>query len=253
MKKAISSNKLTFDLTDESKATLEELKNRTSIPYGRLINRLINVVCNMPSHVHDTLQHALELEYARSMEDLDSSKKKDAYYKRESKKESECISDLLMFMNLRPFDPDESGKQKMKKISLADGYLVIPEDWIVTNEEQAQYCHNAVVIECRGDIDAPVPHFIYLFDGKNVNDLSDHQEKDFYAKCIEKWPKFRSVLAESNANQLIRDPDDPLRFLNADEYQKKIKIGIFYIDYAGDHLTGDPPYGAVIVRNKKKK
>lgn len=254
MKKSIASNKLTFDLTAENKAILEKLNSSTSIPYGRLINLLINEVCNMMDPIHDIMQSALMHLYGQAKKSLAQAKKNDDEYHRfELERELKSISNLLMFISDDFSEPSEDRPREMKKIALADGYLVIPKDWIVANEEQAQYSHNAVVIECQGDRDAPIPHFIYLFDGKSANDLSDRQEKDFYSKCIEKWPGFRAILAESNANQPIQDPDDPLRYLNADEYLRKIKIGIFYIDDAGDYPTGDPPYGAVIVRSKKEK
>ena len=147
MKKNITSNKLSIDLQDESKTILEQLRVSTLKPFGQIINKLLCSVCNMPKSTREVIQTSLEQEYFRLDEELDGIN--GAYFSDDYKFRQNHILELLQLINggiyTLPSPPD-----KMKEIMLADGRLVIPKDWVLTNEEQASHCHNAVVIECRG-------------------------------------------------------------------------------------------------------
>ena len=68
-------------------------------------------------------------------------------------------------------------------------------------------------------------------------------------KCIEKFPDFKEILRLSDENKLISDPSNPARYLNADAYMNAPKVGIFYINDLGNTFSGNPPYGAVIIRD----
>lgn len=128
----------------------------------------------------------------------------------------------------------------MKEFSLANGCLTVPADWILVNEEQAQNSRYAAVLEYWGDSKYKIPHFIYLYDEKKGNnDFSEQQKKDFYAKCIEKYPELKTVLEELSVNQ---------PFSNSDRVKKR--FGIFCIPDANDCSSDKAPYGAVIVREK---
>ena len=246
MKKNITSNKLSIDLQDESKTILEQLRVSTLKPFGQIINKLLCSVCNMPKSTREVIQTSLEQEYFRLDEELDGIN--GAYFSDDYKFRQNHILELLQLINGGIYTLP-SPPHKMKEIMLADGRLVIPKDWVLTNEEQASHCHNAVVIECRGGSQYHVPHFIYFFDGKSANDLTEQQEKEFYEKCIEKFPDFKEILRLSDENKLISDPSNPARYLNADAYMNAPKVGIFYINDLGNTFSGNPPYGAVIIRD----
>lgn len=96
----------------------------------------------------------------------------------------------------------------MKEFSLANGCLIVPADWIVVNEEQAQDSRYAAVLEYWGNSECQIPYFICLYDEKKGNnDFSEQQKKDFYAKCIEKYPEVKTALDESNVNQPLSNSD----------------------------------------------
>lgn len=129
----------------------------------------------------------------------------------------------------------------MKEFSLANGCLIVPADWIVVNEEQAQDSRYAAVLEYWGNSECQIPYFICLYDEKKGNnDFSEQQKKDFYAKCIEKYPEVKTALDESNVNQPLSNSD-----------REKKGFGIFCIPDANDCPSDKAPYGAVIVREKK--
>lgn len=54
----------------------------------------------------------------------------------------------------------------MKEFSLANGCLIVPADWIVVNEEQAQDSRYAAVLEYWGNSECQIPYFICLYDEK---------------------------------------------------------------------------------------
>lgn len=251
MKKTIKSNKLTFDLTDKNKVMLEKLKIDTHIPFGRLINILIDSVCYMP----DRLREVLEQEGVLVKEEIDSLKVKgNDFFCRELEREQQVIYNLLMLVDNKQFKYFEKTQNEMKNIPLADGYLVIPADWVIVNEEQARNSHYAAVLECAGSIESKIPHFIiphfiYLFDGVDTHDFSSSKEKDFYTKCLEKCPEFKVVMDESKSDRLIHNPDGTVQYPSIKDFSKKAKVGIFFIGDAGDYPSGEPPYGAVIVRS----
>lgn len=56
----------------------------------------------------------------------------------------------------------------MKEFSLANGCLIVPADWIVVNEEQAQDSRYAAVLEYWGNSECQIPYFICLYDEKKV-------------------------------------------------------------------------------------
>lgn len=250
MKKTIKTNKLTFDLTDKNKVMLEKLRIGTHIPFGRLVNILIDSVCYMPDRLRDVLQEVLEQEGVLVKEEIDSLKVNgNDFFCRELKLEQQVICNLLMFVNNEQFNYIEKTQKEMKNIPLADGYLVIPADWVMVNEEQARNSHYAAVLECAGSIESKIPHFIYFYERANACDFSSSQEKDFYDKCIEKCPEFKAVLDESNSNHLVQNPDGTVQYPSIKDFSKKAKVGIFFIGDAGDHPSGEPPCGAVIVRS----
>lgn len=249
MKKNITSHKLSIDLSDQSKTILEQLKACTLKPFGQIINQLISITCCMPDSTREIIQSSLEKEYFRLMNELSVTSER--FFVNDVKSKQEHILTFLQLINGGIYSlPNDK-----KNIRLADGYLTIPTDWVLTNEDQAKLSYNAVVIECRNGrkYKVDIPHFIYFFDGKSANDLTEQQEFDFYQRCIEKCPEFENILQLSKENKLITDPNAPSRYLNIEEHMDAPQVGIFYISDAGEHPSGNPPYGAVIVRDNPKQ
>lgn len=138
----------------------------------------------------------------------------------------------------------------MQKISLKNGYLLIPEDWIIVNPEVSTSTNYAAVIECRNFRKYNVPHFVYLNNIKYEKDYDDNFEKEFYKMCTTIWPQFKEIEKLSNSNQPIEDPDNKGKYLNIKEHLSAPIIGIFSIVEQNDMLTTEEaPYGAMIIRN----
>jgi hypothetical protein len=136
----------------------------------------------------------------------------------------------------------------MKKIKLADGYLIIPSDWIVVNPEQAENCRYAAVIECRNSEKYGVPHFIYFNNYQYGNQYTDSMEEHFYSLCRKAWSRFTEIEELNMKNKLVPDPENKGQYLNAEAHLAAPIIGLFSIEEQGENPVNDPPYGAMIVR-----
>lgn len=51
----IRPNRVTIDLTEENRHTLEQIKSDRRIPYGRIINGLIEALCDLPEDAKKNL------------------------------------------------------------------------------------------------------------------------------------------------------------------------------------------------------
>lgn len=248
MKKTVNLNKLSIDLTDESKKILEEIKDNTRIPFGRLINMLITSVCDMPPRLRDIIQKALENEQAFILDEMAStSKKNNEFFLDAAEKELGVITHFLLLIAKGHRGSVE--KVRMQNIPLKDGHLIVPDNWIAVNKELAQNSRYAAILECVGEAGSKIPHFIYLFDGVDTHDFSSSKEKDFYTKCIEKCPEFKAVLEESESFSLAQNSDGTLQYPSIEDYLKKARVGIFFVGDSEDRPAEESPYGAVIIRS----
>ena len=95
-------------------------------------------------------------------------------------------------------------KPKMQKTEMLNGILICPNDYIILNKEDAQYCEYASVVEVR-NAKFGVPHFLYfnskevIFFRNNTNS-SDFERYNFAIKNVETLKndeEFKILLAES--------------------------------------------------------
>ena len=123
------------------------------------------------------------------------------------------------------FYEDGDKRSAMKRLDLRDGsYLVIPEDWIVANEEDASTSSFAFVVEIAHSEIRGLPHIIIL------------SPKESYSGCLDLGP---ALSFAAKASPVIRDALEK----NADI------VGVFPIRDASSYGRGNKaPYGAMIYR-----
>ena len=128
---------------------------------------------------------------------------------------------------------------------MKDGYLIIPKEWIVLNEEDAMYCRYAGVVECRNSAKYGIPHFVFFTHAEYGRDYDTDLINEM---CCNAWPKFKDIMAQQV--EPIKDPEKPGEYLNVQEHLASPYIGYFSIDEADSGLRDieDMPYGAMIVR-----
>lgn len=250
MKDTISSNRFTIDLTDESKTYLEKLKAQLQKPFGTIVNNIFRDVGNPPPEARKEMltfyKRRLkdlhkEMDYASPFE-LDNIMRKAQYYE-----------NMASYLNdgQRISIDELNSEPDMVRYEIKDGYVIVPEDWIVANPEDAKHCSYAGAIECRRK-DFNVPHFLFF-----TNLRARDYDKDFCdvinKKCCEKWPPFADILKQQV--KPIDDPHHPGYQLNADEWMAAPIIGHFELYVKGEYgrsVKYEPPYGAMIVHTNKK-
>lgn len=252
-KRTIDNNarKFCLDINSENKKVLDELTINYNFKYGPMINKIISTFCRMPPCIKKYIEESCLCEYTRLTEELKSLTEQ--FHRQSLEQEKEFYVNILRLINKGTYTlPDEKPNNKMKKIRLQDGFLIIPSEWIVVNPEKADSCHYAAVLECRNSKQYGIPHFLYLNDFKYRKDYTDSMEAKFYSLCKEKWERFAEIEELSNKNQLIPNPDDPEQYLNLKEYLLAPIIDLFSVEEQCEKTYSEAPYGAMIVRTKNE-
>lgn len=238
--------KLSIDVTDENRQTLEAIKKEERASYGNTINTLIEIFCRIPSEVKREL-----IEFCKTrMSELNESMKKAGEYEIQTlENKRNTYVDIATFLNNRNWVNlyDVKKEIKMKKINIKDGVLICPSDYVILNEECAKDFKYASVVEVR-NANFKIPHFIYLSDIK-IGEYNIHIIKRIETMCKEKWPKFKEIL--DSVVEPIPDPEREWEYINQEEIDAAPQIGHFEVYCQGDPnypVRFNPPMGTRIVR-----
>ena len=228
------SKKISIDLSDENIETLERWKTERQMPYGTTINLLLRILCRS-SDIKDELITICKSRIRALYSEMDLAG--DLEYQKLFNKSLQYL-DILSFVtgDTQISVTSVLAEKQMKKIRLADGVLVYPEDFILLNESSAQQYRYVSVVEVRN---APfsVPHFIF-FSGKDAKDYTDTDTHYIEQLCAQKWPRFQEIIG--SAKRPIYDPDKPFVCLNSAEMRVAPQIGHFSI-----RATFDPSYSSL--------
>lgn len=238
---ALSSYKFSMDLSGENKDAVDEATENFGMKYGPFINMLIQRFMRMPDRMKKAfidfcISQCQEID--RQLEVAGDFEKKNL------EKEKEHYLEIARIIN-GGIDISYEADSDMKKIAMKDGYLIIPKEWIVLNEEDAMYCRYAGVVECRNSAKYGIPHFVFFTHAKYGRDYDTDLINEM---CCDAWPKFKDIMAQQV--EPIKDPEKPGEYLNVQEHLASPYIGHFSIDEADSGLRDieDMPYGAMIVR-----
>ena len=240
-------NKLSIDLTDENKETLEAIKNEQRTPYGSTINSLIDLFCRIPGEVKSELLRFCKTRIRDLYEEMD---KAGEYEFQSLANKSQTYMNLAMFLNNGRRISIDTIKQEptMQKIHILDGVLICPSDYIILNKDEAEYCKYASVVEVR-NASFGVPHFVY-FATKKINEYTDSEYKIIENMCVREWPRFKEII--DSVVEPIVDPEEHWNYLNKEELDAAPQIGHFEIYCQGDPSYPSnfkPPMGTRIIRN----
>lgn len=227
MKKA-KLRKLSIDLTESSSIKLTDYKEKKATSLGGAIDNLVSAFLGLSEETKTNL-----CEFCR--DEISKIKNSDQYVgdfhfsaAAQRIKEYEAINKF--FGDLK--------RDTMRKITIKGGYVVFPEDWIVTDYNEPIECSYVGVVEtahCNGE----VPHFLF-FSAKPVFEMSKKEIDDVYAACCTVWPEFRNIL-KKRVKGIITN-----KFENLDEWRAAPLPGCFAIADYGERL--EYPCGAMIVR-----
>ncbi|MBQ8165310.1 MAG: hypothetical protein IJZ94_05800 [Clostridia bacterium] len=161
------------------------------------------------------------------------------YEKEEASKRIDICKDLTLFFT------DGKGyvteDQYMKKIKIIDGYVIVPNDWIVVENRIPAECKYVGVIEIFNNNIYKVPHFVFFSDCP-ISQITEFEQDIIFTCCEEVYPDFRKI----RSMQLKPIYDENKNMLNAELYIKAPIIGLFQIRTYGIDISF--PAGAMIVR-----
>lgn len=239
----LHSCKFSLNISGENKKTLDMLTTNYELKYGPMINYIIEGFFRMPECPRKIIENALLTAYTNLTNEL--SQTKEEFHRTPLERDRASCYEILRLLNggILDLPPEIKAPCAMQKVKLADGYLLVPEDWIVLNPEHAESCHHAAVLECKNSAKYGIPHFIYLNNYQYENQYPDEMVSDFYARCRKTWPRFSEI---EELNQRASDS-------SAEDYLTAPIIGLFNIAVQGDKSSEDYPYGAMIVKNPKNE
>ena len=175
-RKILDSNscKFTLNVIGENKEVLDELTENYMLKYGPMINKIISTFCRMPKGIKKVIEKACLAEYNRLTTEIEHTDE-DSFHRAPLVQERDSYMEILRLLNGGIYETHEEKDEEptMKKIKLADGYLIIPSDWIIVNPERAEHCRYAAVLECRNSAKYGVPHFIYFNDFRYACDYTE--------------------------------------------------------------------------------
>ena len=233
--------KISVVFDGKNKKFLDTLVDETDTKYSPLINKIISLFYNLSPMLKEVIQTGI----LNKMDELtlEVEHTKDILHLKNCEKNLRDCQDILTLINGKKYD---QGNFRFKEISMNNGTLVIPRDWIILNPEDSTKKYVGV-IECRHSFKFEIPHFAFFTDEElPIN----YNEEYFKELCVAKWPKFQEVI-DAQVEPIL-DPDVPGKCLNFDEFFASPIIGFFKIlDDLDPLFDNDPPYGAFIKRTKE--
>ena len=134
----------------------------------------------------------------------------------------------------------------MKTVKTNDGYVSIPDEWIVITNQSPQDSQYVGVVEIRGGDAYNAPHFIF-FSSTPIYDLTNEDKNLIINCCTNAYPRLENILAEHIPLQF----DENKKITNGASWQRSPLAGCFDIPEFG---TRDSyPYGAMIIRSPQRK
>lgn len=250
MKKNIKSNRFTIELSDENKDSLEYTKEYMFKPYGNIVNDVLSFALSCP----EEMQQDLLIFCKKKLTELyDKINIVSPYEKEKISTQIDKYNLIIPYLNKGvPISMDNllAEKSNLKSYDFEGGRLIVPEDWIILNPEEARQSWNALVVECRQNLKGvEIPHFVYYhnMNDKQVNTISSYMD-EVNRLCCQKWKKFNDVVALQV--ELLFDPITHTP-LNDAEVAASPQIGYFIIPVLGEkkhRKQQELPYGACIIR-----
>ncbi len=256
MKNNEKTSKLSIDITDMNKKLLEEARFKTQKPFGTIINDIIQLVLSPNIQSKKEVISFIKKELSYLYDKADCAKEME---KADIESQIHYYNDLTLFLNngiLFSKDEIKESEPILAKYQIKNGLAYLPKDWILLNPEDAINSENAIIVECRNNLDdIDIPHFVYFMtiDYEEFNTNFDKRlENEIKHMCCLKWERFIEVI-EAQVEP-IYDPTTKV-LLNAEEHLACPYIGLFYLYVVGempDYSKRDIenlPYGAKIIRN----
>lgn len=246
----MASTLFTCSLDPENRHILEAKKKKDGWKLGETVNTLIATFGLLPDDIRNELLSHVKQQLRTLIEQMDQAGTCElAALSANAQK----YLQIAAYLNNGQSLSLESIKNELlfKKITIQNGILICPKNYVAVNPEEALTNEYACVLECRNAALYGVPEYLIHCDRKYGCDFDDSYREMLIQKVIDYDPDFQKII--DIQVDPIMDPEQPGRILNATAYQHAPTIGFYNIYEHGDPIYPvdyRPSNGAEIIRQE---
>lgn len=245
-----------FDLSIENSTNLGSFSEKMGSSYSRVVNYMLRIFLAMKPDIKSELAEFCN----QKMEEISENMEIMSEFEKQEAKQKMIQYQELSFFFMEGQKPAVKKTSGMRKVFLKEGYVLIPEDWVILdNFSTASDCMYAGVVETREPLDGKkkynAKHYVYFCDYKYGNEYPSDFEDAVYAACCEKDASFKDVM-NAVVTPIYNGKAVVANMTNLAEYKAAPCPGMFHIVEQGDPMYWNevepdykPPFGAVIIRN----
>ena len=242
MFKKENKKKVSIDFYETVLDKLIKYRNKTAAPSNSAaVNYVLDATLNLSDDVKETLAQCCAAQIHSLYQDLKTSGEFGRHKAEYSKNEYKKLIDF--FTDGKGIVPKQTAY--MKKVNIIDGYVIFPDDWIITKYQNPENCKYVGVVETKNGAKYNTPHFI-VFSTKPIHEMTDSECDEIFHYCCIEHPQFKQIIEKNIPLQYDRFHN----VLNSKEWEKAPHPAIFAINDYGQPESAYP-FGAMIVRNQK--
>lgn len=137
---------------------------------------------------------------------------------------------------------EASNDSKMKRIEISDGYVIVPDDWVILDENTAKGKYYVGVVQIKNGYKYDAPHFLFFSDIP-ISKLSENDINIIDDKCCKKWSKYKQILSDYTNPEYDKDRN----IINLKKYSE-CPIPEYFNIPDSDDLYNNFPCGAKVYR-----
>lgn len=236
--------KMSIDFETEIADMVEKLKKKAPVASNSTV---VNGLTGPLLGASDEVKYDICLVLKKHINDADEndSGEGNGFHRIQEKTQRKNLETLLFLIEASMSGKFPKEYDAMKTVSLKNGILVVPRDWILLDLERPEECEYAGVLETRNGAAYGIPEHYVFFLKKPVKEMSALDETGVVEYCRKINPEYDRVLSEKTVKPVLAEDG---RVLNLQEYQASPIPGCFPVP---EQKPGEEyPYGAKIIRNE---
>ena len=217
----LKKKKVSIDFYEAVLDKLLKYRKRIAAPSNSVV---VNYVLDSTLNLSDEVKEALAQCCAAQIRSLNQGLKTAGEFERNK---AECTKNeykklIDFFTDGKGIAPEQTSH--MKKVSIIDGYVIFPNDWIITKYQNPENCKYVGVVEAKSISNDP-PYFI-VFSTKPIHKITTAEYDEILHYCCMEYPALKDNKEQAPAIFAINEQGQP---------------GTTY------------PFGAMIIRTNQKK
>ena len=238
--KQIKKNKMTFDISEDLQISMTNYFKNMEIKNGPGLVKVIASIACCSNEMREYLKSCIANKYRELNSDFCN--KPEFGKAKDSAMMQECQELYQIFAGVKDAKIDD----ETNGITMKNGTLICPDEWIHCNPEDAAQSEYAYVLEV-SHVKETLPHVIY-FGTKPCGSLSLEEEQRIIHECVKTYDVFKD-LYEKQVDAKYDNVDGTPVLVNREEWLAAPLFGLFGIrDYDSLLPKTAYPYGAMIIK-----